>query len=74
MNEIYRALGIPETEAGQVVGWIYDPENPEIDSFIDFGLYDLHKEKTRDFVNGHEKTILLDFNPDGYILDKAYRI
>lgn len=74
LNEIYRALGIPETEAGQVVGWIYDPENPEIDSFIDFGLYDLHKEKTRDFVNGKERTILLDFNPDGYILDKAYRI
>lgn len=72
LNEIYKALGIPETEAGQVVGWIYDPENPAIDSYIDFGLYNLHKEKTRDFVNGRERTILLDFNPDGYILDKAF--
>lgn len=72
LNEIYKALGIPETEAGQVVGWIYDPENPNVDSYIDFGLYDQGKEKTRDFVNGRERTILLDFNPDGYILDKAF--
>ena len=72
LNEIYKALGIPETEAGQVVGWIYDPENTDIDNYIDFGLYDLYKEKTRDFVNGRERTILLDFNPDGYILDKAF--
>ncbi len=71
LNEIYDALGIPRTKAGQVVGWTYDPKNPNVDSYIDFGMYDIWKEGARDFVNGREKTILLDFNVEGYILDKV---
>ena len=75
MNEVYQALGIPETEAGQVVGWIYDPENPDHkgDNYVDFNIYDLHREKSRDFVNGYERSILLDFNVDGEILHRAFK-
>ena len=75
LNEVYSALGIPETEAGQVVGWIYDPENPnhEGNNYVDFGIYNIHREKNRDFVNGYERSILLDFNVDGEILNKAFR-
>ena len=69
LNEVYRNLGIPETKAGQVVGWVYDPENGSGDNYIDFGIYDINKPKARDFVNGYERTILLDFNVDGNILD-----
>lgn len=69
LNEVYDMLGIPRCKAGQVVGWIYDEKNPIGDNFIDFGIYDLHKEANRDFVNGYEKTILLDFNVDGNIWD-----
>lgn len=68
LNEVYDALGIPRTQAGQVVGWIYDEKNPIGDNYVDFGIYDLYKEKNRDFVNGYERTILLDFNVDGNIL------
>lgn len=69
LNEVYDMLGIPRTKAGQAVGWIYDEKNPVGDNFVDFGMYDLYNEKARDFVNGYERTILLDFNVDGNILD-----
>lgn len=69
LNEVYDMLGIPRTKAGQVVGWIYDEEYPNGDNFVDFGIYDLYNEKARDFVNGYEKTILLDFNVDGDIMN-----
>lgn len=67
LNEVYDMLGIPRTTAGAVVGWIYDKKNPIGDNEVDFGIYDLYDEKKRDFVNGYERTILLDFNVDGEI-------
>lgn len=69
LNEVYDMLGIPRTRAGQVVGWVYDEDNTVGDNFVDFGLYDIYREKNRDFVNGYERTVLLDFNVDGNILE-----
>ena len=71
LNEVYKMLGFQATKAGQIVGWFYDPENPDHtgDNYVDFGIYDVHKEKNRDFVNGYERCIWLDFNVDGNILD-----
>lgn len=69
LNEVYDALGIDRTEAGQIVGWIYDEVNPIGDNFIDFGIFNINCEATRRFVNGIEPRILLDFNVDGPILD-----
>ena len=73
LNEVYERLGIPKTQAGQIVGWIYDPENPFGDNFVDFGIYDVHKRGSRDFVNGYEEAILLDFNVDGNIWEQMNR-
>ena len=70
LNEVYDILGIPRTKAGQVVGWIYDEEHPIGDNFVDFGIFNADIEKTRDFVNGYERSIILDFNVDGPILDR----
>lgn len=69
LNEVYDMLGIPRTKAGQVVGWVYNTENPVGDNYVDFGIYDMHREVVRNFVNGYERTILLDFNVDGNIWD-----
>lgn len=69
LNEVYEMLGLPRTKAGQVVGWVYDPENPSGDNYVDFGLY-ADNLTYSDFVNGFEPTILLDFNVDGNIWDK----
>lgn len=66
LNEVYDALGIPRTQAGSIVGWVIGPEG---DNFIDFGIFDADKMKSRDFVNGYERSILLDFNVDGVIYD-----
>lgn len=67
LNEVYDCLGIPRTKAGQIVGWVYSKDNPVGDNYIDFGIYDVYKPAIADFVNGYERSILLDFNPDGNI-------
>lgn len=82
LNEVYVALGIPETKAGQIVGWVYDEENPMGDNYVDFGIHDIFvngyrnedtndtiSEERRDFVNGYRASILLDFNVDGNVWD-----
>ena len=69
LNDVYDMFGIPRTKAGQIVGWIYDEKHPEGDNYVDFGIYDMNRESCRNFVNGYERTILLDFNVDGPILD-----
>lgn len=72
LNEVYRMLGIDETKAGQVVGWVYNPDNPTGDNFVDFGIFNMQRERVRAFVNGYEPNILLDFNVDGVIWDLAW--
>jgi len=69
LNEVYDRLGFPRTKAGQVVGWVYDEENPVGDNYIDFNVFDLHNERKRAFVNGYEQSIWLDFNVDGPIAE-----
>lgn len=68
LNEVYERLGISATKAGQIVGWVYDPNNPESDNYVDFGIYN-DDEAHRLFVNGDEHSVLLDFNVQGNILD-----
>lgn len=66
LNEVYDMLGAQRTKAGAQVGWIL---NGDGDGYIDFGIFDIHKPKACDFVNGYERSIILDFNVDGVILD-----
>lgn len=68
LNDVYKEIGIEPTIAGQSVGWIYDEKNPIGDNYIDFGIFNSKRKKVRDFVNGYENVILLDFNVDGDIL------
>lgn len=70
LNEVYDRLGFPKTNYGQSVGWIYDPNNDDRDCYVDFGIYKLNNPKAADFVNGYERSILLDFNVDGPILNE----
>lgn len=66
LNEVYDMLDLPRTEAGQIVGWKYDKNNPVGDNFVDFGI----REVYRNTENGVEPVILLDFNVDGNILKR----
>lgn len=66
LNEVYDMIGVPRSQAGQVVGWVLSKDG---DNFVDFGIYNFEREKVRDFVNGYERSILLDFNVDGVVYD-----
>ena len=66
LNEVYDMLGLSRTGVGQIIGWVYDESNPVGDNYVDFGLF---RDCNRKFINGKEKSILLDFNVDGDILD-----
>lgn len=71
LNEVREALGFDPIPAGQIVGWIYDENNPIGDNFVDFGIFDnLEYTPKRNFINGIEKSIILDFNVDGPVYDK----
>ena len=63
LNDVYDDLGFNRTSAGAVTGWIVGLG----DSYVDFGLYEI---RNRDFINCEERTVLLDFNVDGVIVDK----
>jgi hypothetical protein len=64
LNEVYSWLGLEHSKAGAVVGWVI---NSDGDNFVDFGIFDPGNSR---FVNGQERSILLDFNVDGVIYDK----
>ena len=56
-------LGVPRRAIGQLVGWVYDENNPNGDKFVDL---DIFNERN----NNNENVFILDPNVDGYILDK----
>lgn len=62
LNEVYDHLGFDRTPQGAIVGWVRNSENG--DGYIDFGMYDAENSL---FVNGMERSIVLDFNVDGII-------
>lgn len=67
LNEVYDMLGIERSRAGAVVGWVVRGDG---DNYVDFGVFDGNNAKARDFVNGREGSILLDFNVDGVVYDR----
>lgn len=62
LNEVYDYLDIPRTQAGNRMGWMYDEKNQIGDPYVDFNIFKVNRPAARDFVNGYEKSILLDFN------------
>ena len=73
LNEVYAALGFDQNpEYGTEAGWILGAG----DDFVDFGLYDIDMTEGADrakklFVNGYERSVLLDFNCIGRIREHA---
>lgn len=68
LNDVLEMLDIPKTKEGQIVGWVKDPKNGGA-GYVDFGIFNANKKANREFVNGYEPSIWLDFNVDGNILD-----
>ena len=69
LNDVYDELGFPRTKAGQVVGWVWQGDG---DNYISFGpTVDaiINKDPGAEDLYLHNKSILVDFNVDGVILD-----
>ena len=64
LNDVLKSLGFEPTRAGQVVGWKKDGDG---DGYIDFGIFDPENVKSVQFVNGQERSFIIDFNVDGNI-------
>ena len=64
LSDVYKVLGFRDDRASHCVGWVFDEENPKGDNYVSFGFRD-----NPDFMNGHEPSVILDFNVDGPILD-----
>lgn len=63
LNEVYDHLGMERTKAGAIVGWVFGKGG---DDYVDFGMFE---ENSKDFINGIEPSIWLDFNVDGVIYE-----
>lgn len=72
LNEALDMLGLDRTPQGAIVGWVYDPRNEDHvgDNYVSLGIYANNPEIAREFINGDENAVWLDFNVDGPIWDK----
>ena len=78
LNDVYTTLGVEPSmvgerkmQAARILGWIYDPEDDTIDSYVSFGLADKEgnlNQQTMDMLRAGERNVYLEFNPDGDIL------
>lgn len=69
LNEVLGWLDLPETPAGQVVGWLHETISTG-DGYIDFGVENPVNAQVKRFIDGEDRGILLDFNVDGEINSK----
>lgn len=77
LNEVLASLGTHggvsmKTPEGQIVGWIYDPNDPSKQNHVDFGVtsYVEGNDALNSFISGGERSVMLRFNCDGPIIDK----
>lgn len=67
LNDVYRMLGLPDTTAGAVVGWVDGGDGDDTVIFNIFGPDPVGGDR---FVEGNERSVWIDFNVDGVIYDK----
>ena len=65
LNEVYQMIGFEESKAGQIVGWVYDKNNPEMQDIVDFGIFTSDNSR---FVNGDERAVWLCISKPKYHL------
>lgn len=77
LNEVLSMIGTHggqslRTPTGQIVGWIYDPDNNSLHNRVDFGItnYVPDNEALNSFIRGEERSVIMHFNCDGVIIDK----
>lgn len=72
LNEVYESLGFPHTKDGSVIGWVYDPGDPDSVDHIEFDIHEVWLPEVDDAGKPiYEVAYYIDF-PDlsGVIFDK----
>ena len=72
-NEIREAFGVKLKPVGQVVGNIYDPNDPSRVNCIDLGISHTKRQDVLDFVSGASKSFVIDPILDGIIVDDFFK-
>lgn len=74
LNEVLDRLGFARTEAGAVTGWVVDKDGKSDvgDNYVSFRQYPLNNAhaKNAEWPEADMNSILLDFNVQGYIVDR----
>lgn len=75
-NDMRKEFGLPPTDYGQDVGWIYDPRNPNWhgDGAVDLRVVGTFERPNTRYINGYESVALLEPNVDGNIRAEFRRI
>lgn len=78
LNDVLKDLGFEPTKQGQIVGWVYDPNNDKGDNYIDFRVSPvrIRENDGKEYVENLEYPerncgFALDFNVDGSILNRV---
>lgn len=68
LNEVLEELGFDHTEEGSVVGWLYKPEDPTVQSYVTFMCWaDNNRDQIDPMMMNNADGIFLDFNVIGEI-------
>jgi hypothetical protein len=70
LNDVREMLGFEPVPEGQYVGWLRKDHPEAKDGYVSFGIYDNDPEGYEQFQAGRNMYIILDFNVDGFIVDK----
>lgn len=77
LNEVLKMIGTHGgdslcTPTGQIVGWVYNPNDTSLHNHVDFGITSFapDNEALNSFIRGEERSVKLNFNCDGVIIDK----
>lgn len=68
LNDVCHIMDLPMTKAGQITGWLYDPEEEDGSNRVSFGISDETYELLE---TGKIDSVTLEFNIDGEILSKV---
>jgi hypothetical protein len=72
LNEVYDMIGVSRTEAGQIVGWVYNKDSKGSgDNYVDFRIQEVHVKSKYD-PEVYESVLMIDPNVDGNILKELF--
>lgn len=73
LNTALSAFGFDKIKEGQYLGWHKNMNDPDSPSYINVQVHEVLRPINGDEANGYETVFIIDFIPDGNILDLAFK-